>query len=152
VLSFGHSYICFASTGQVIDQEDQFFVPTEWLAERTYSALSEMLNSVEEYDHSTPNLFDNLAIGIGDRIPSWAVGLESFFNDKFLLVIVFLRSSQVCLLRNRRIHGCKILGVRSPFWRNLMGKLEWILEHIILPLMNFWGNWTPIGCGAIGRA
>ena len=38
------------------------------------------LRNVEEYDHSTTNLFDNFAIGISDRIPSWAMGLESFFQ------------------------------------------------------------------------
>ena len=38
---------------------------------------------IEEHDHSTPNLFDFLAIGIGDIIPSWAMGLESLSIANF---------------------------------------------------------------------
>lgn len=61
------------------------------------------LRNVEEYHHSTTNLFDNFAIGISDRIPSWAMGLESFFNGKFSFVGGLLRCSQGFLPRTRRI-------------------------------------------------
>ena len=61
------------------------------------------LRNVEEYDHSTTNLFDNFAIGISDRIPSWAMGLESFFNGKFSFVGGLLGRSQGFLPRTRRI-------------------------------------------------
>jgi len=77
---------------------------------------------VEEYDHSTPNLIDNLAVGIGDKIPSWAVGLENFFKGKFLLVVEFLRRSQGFLPSNRRIYGCKIFGGGAPLLEKFNGE------------------------------
>jgi len=97
----------------------------------------------EEEDHSTPNLFDNLAIGIADRImiDRRSMGLESFFNGK----ANFYWSVDFTVLRYlpciRRIDKCKILG-SGPLLEKFNGKLE-IWGTISCPIMNFWGRPNP---------
>ena len=71
--------------------------------------------TVEEYDHSTSNLFDNLVIVSGDRIPSWAMGLESIFNGNFSFVGGLLRRSQGFLPCTRGSRNVKICGWSPPF-------------------------------------
>ena len=63
--------------------------------------------SVEEYDHSTPNLFDNLSIGIGDRMDPYThsgeYNLHCFSMATFLFTGRFLRRSQGFLPLTRRV-------------------------------------------------
>jgi len=99
------------------------------------------IQNVEEYDHSTTNLFDNLAIGIGDRIPSRAMALESFFNGQFLFVGGFLRRSR---------GFCPVPGgftnVKKFGGEKFNGE-DGTLGHNILPPNEFGGIELPLDAG-----
>ena len=79
------------------------------------------------------------------------MALESFFNDKFLFVGGFLRRSRGFCPVPGGFTNVKILGVRVPLLEKFNGE-DGTLGHNILPLMNFGGNRTPVGCGETGRA
>jgi len=70
-------------------------------------ASTPITQSVEEYDHSTPNLFDNLSIGIGDRMDPYThsgeYNLHCFSMATFLFTGRFLRRSQGFLPLTRRV-------------------------------------------------
>ena len=88
----------------------------------------------EEENHSTPNLFDNLAIGIADRImiDRRSMGLESFFNGK----ANFYWSVDFTVLRYlpcNPVYGgstnVKFWG-QAPFWRNLMASWKFGAQYL----------------------